>query len=751
MDRTTKYIQLAAFGVLFAALGALIYLSYDTMNTIQQRYQVAYDEIVVQKGTVSRAVSQSFFLLYDTTRSPRSDDEILFAINVLTNHINSSLRIDIEVLRATLEKASDSSALFENLNMALSRYQAAAHDLRQSCRAIRGSVGSPGFQAALDRIEKTIHAFVRQAYDYDVALMQIEAIFSRTIHNGIARSARMMFFSLIGFTLMVTGTLAVFLKHDRALTTAIRDLKGSEDRLRQVTDNIPGMVYQCRREIDGPIAFPYVSPTFETYFGYTPGEIMADSRRVTDAVHPADAGRFRSEMIRSFKTLTPYNIEHRVVGRDGSWRWLHTQGIPRRLETGEVLWTGVSIDVTDRKRAERETERLQRRLIQAKKMEAVGIMAGGIAHEINNALFVIVGNSELAEDVLPPGSPAAWNLKEIQSAGLRARDVVRQLLTFSRKGENNPQRMDIAPIVKESLELIRSTIPANIEIHPEIEEGLDQIMADPSQIQQLLINLCKNAADAIGDRAGRISVRLAGEVLGTAEAEALEDVGPGRHVTLTVKDTGVGMDEKTLAQVFDPFFTTKAVNEGTGMGLSVVHGIVCQHHGAIVVESALGRGTTVTVRFPAGAEPEDLRGFQNLWKPRRSRSLPPTGSETVLVIDDEEAIRNLVTTQLTQLGYQVDGTTNPLTALEMVRADPTRFDLVITDMAMPNLTGTELAEALLAIRPDLPIILCTGYSETVSEETAPDHGIRAFAMKPLSKTDLAGTVRRVLDGLKAGG
>ncbi|MGA7145609.1 MAG: PAS domain S-box protein [Desulfobacterales bacterium] len=382
-----------------------------------------------------------------------------------------------------------------------------------------------------------------------------------------------------------------------------------------------------------------------------------------------------------------------------------------------------------------EEKRLEAQLRQAHKMESIGTLAGGIAHDFNNILGIIIGNSELALDDIPEANPARLNLEEIRVAGSRAKDVVSQLLSFARKTNLEKKPLNIAPIIRESLKLLRSSIPKSIEIRQHITEDVDTVLADRTQINQILINLCTNADHAMPD-GGILDICLKNAELDENMTARYPNLDPGRYVHLMVKDTGRGIPSQEIDRIYDPYFTTKEVGKGAGMGLAVVHGIVMKHNGAIFVESELEKGTTFNLFFP-GIEIEPVS------------ELPideelPGGKERILFIDDEEAIVLVARNRLERLGYQVETKTDPVEALELLSEKPDRFDLVITDMTMPRMTGDLLVKEILKIRADMPTILCTGFSEKIDEEKAKGIGIRQYIEKPVNRSDLAKMIRKVL-------
>jgi len=384
---------------------------------------------------------------------------------------------------------------------------------------------------------------------------------------------------------------------------------------------------------------------------------------------------------------------------------------------------------------EREKERAEAQLRQAQKMEALGTLSGGIAHDFNNILAAIIGFTELLEGHTPKGGREARHLHRVMEAGIRGRELVRQMLTFSRKTEQEKKPLAVSSIVKETVRLLRATTPSTISVTVNAStEAL--ILADPTQIQQVLMNLCTNAVYAMQEKGGSLDIELSDHSASLSNGDP-HGIAPGHYVKLTVRDTGIGISADIMEKIFDPFFTTKKVGEGTGLGLSVVHGIVKQHDGSIAVISEPGRGSTFFVYFPritGGPHADALRDDEI-----------PTGSERILFVDDEEALVEMGEDILAELGYEVTSRMNGREALALLKLDPSRFDLVITDQTMPEMTGVELAKEVLGLRPGMPIIMCTGFSYVVDADKAKAAGIKAFAMKPLTKREIARTIRKVLD------
>ena len=383
-----------------------------------------------------------------------------------------------------------------------------------------------------------------------------------------------------------------------------------------------------------------------------------------------------------------------------------------------------------------EPKRLEEQLRQSQKMEALGTLAGGIAHDFNNILGVILGYAEIIENGATPESGLERRVKEISRAGKRARDLVNQILNFSRQGPQERHPMTLTPLIKEALKLLRSSVPTNVEIISRMETDQDSVLADPTQMHQIMLNLCTNASHAMKDTGGTLTITLA-DVTDEDEIVPPEGEGrPERFVRLTVSDTGNGIDPDVVERIFDPFFTTKRQGEGTGMGLAMVHGIVKRHDGYLELENAPGKGATFHVFLPKTTMDE--------------RPMAEAASELVfregriLFIDDEKPLTDIGREMLVSCGFDVVTRTSSIEALEAFKHRAHDFDLVITDQTMPNMTGMELAREILKIRPDMPIILCTGFSDAVSYDRLRDIGIGDFIMKPILKHDLIASISRQL-------
>ncbi len=386
-------------------------------------------------------------------------------------------------------------------------------------------------------------------------------------------------------------------------------------------------------------------------------------------------------------------------------------------------------DITDCKN-------LEARLRQSQKMEAVGTLAGGIAHDFNNILAAIMGFTELSQLMVRQESTVWQNLQQVLIASLRAKDLVQQILTFSRQNDHERSPIQLHATVQEVLRLLRASLPTTIAIDYQAREERDIVLADPTQLHQVLMNICTNAEYAMRETGGVLEVRLDTINMDTPLLTDRSALSPGAYLRLSIRDTGCGMGPDVLERLFEPFYTTKPQGEGTGMGLAVVHGIMAEHHGAITVESAIGEGTTFTLYLPRLEEPKPIHT-------KGDHAIEP-GKARILFVDDEPVITQASYALLQHLGYEVTGNTRSHEALELFRSDPERFDLVITDQTMPEMTGEDLARALRRIRPEIPIILCTGFSHRINAEEAKALGIDAFCLKPIMAQNLAQSIQQVL-------
>lgn len=401
-------------------------------------------------------------------------------------------------------------------------------------------------------------------------------------------------------------------------------------------------------------------------------------------------------------------------------------------------------EIAEHKKAEEERMQMERLIRQSEKMQALGTLAGGIAHDFNNILSSIIGYTDMVLEELPRDSPFSQDLHQVLEAGYRAKEMIKQILTFSRQSEEERKPLHLGSIVKEALGFLQVTLPKNIEILSNIEEEKDLVLADPTQVHQILMNLCTNAGHAMRKKGGVLEIDLSKAEVDVSEATAYPGILPGPYLKLTVSDTGHGMTRAVMDRVFDPYFTTKPVGEGTGMGLSIIHGIIENHGGAVTVSSELGKGATFRVLLPVIQSLES-----STVESEKMRPVPGNKNERILLVDDELPLVRLWYQALQRIGYLVASRTTGIEALELFTKDPDYFDLIITDQVMLHMTGTELADAILKIRPDIPIIICTTYHELLTSGQAKAMGIREVVAKPISSSDLSRLVRTILDeGMK---
>ena len=419
-------------------------------------------------------------------------------------------------------------------------------------------------------------------------------------------------------------------------------------------------------------------------------------------------------------------------------RAYRAKSMPIQYGDQGILKMTILRDMTDYLNAMEEKKRADARLWQMRKMESMGTLAGGIAHDFNNILASIIGNTELAMGEAEADGPMGEYLREIFAGARRARDLVRQILTFSRQTDETPGPLPLGPLVKETLKLLRASVPSTIDIRHHVLSDA-KVLSPLSYLDQVLLNLCTNAAQAMEETGGVLEVGLT-DVERDDGGDAVQ-ARPGKAVKLTVSDTGRGIPPEIRERIFEPYFSTKKAVGGTGLGLAVVHGIVSKLGGRVMVESREHRGTVFTVYLPAAEAPDAPA-------PCREETVP-TGNERILLIDDEPPVARMSRQMLERLGYRVTVATDSREALEVFRVRPGDFDLVKTDMTMPHLTGDRLAVEVMKIRPDIPVILCTGFSKKISEASVRKMGIKALVYKPLVMADLARVVRSVLDEARA--
>ena len=481
------------------------------------------------------------------------------------------------------------------------------------------------------------------------------------------------------------------------------------------------------------------SAVYYRILGYENGELPASYESWRNLVHPEDMRLFEQRLAMSFELGKGFAFDLRMKMKSGDWKWVSLRGRPiERDAKGRALQVvGTLTDITERKLAEKERKTMQAQLQQAQKMEAIGTLAGGIAHDFNNILAAILGYAEMARENSQTGSIAANDIDQVIKASHRAKELVRQILAFSRQDETERIPLQPALIIKETSKLLRSSLPATIDIKLDLDPESVLIMADPTQVHQLLMNLCTNAYHAMEETGGTLSISLKQESPVWDDLVNEPGLQSGNFVRLSISDTGSGIDPEIRERIFEPYFTTKPIGKGTGMGLSIIHGIVKSYGGFVSCYSQPEKGTCFHIYLPVIAE--------TVLSEKKQEDLIQFGNEHILFIDDESIIADMGKNMLESLGYQVTTRTNSLEALTTFQNQPEVFDLVITDQTMPEMTGSDLARRMLQIRPGIPIMLCTGYSSQISEEKALSYGIKCFAAKPLAKKDLATLIRNILD------
>jgi PAS domain S-box-containing protein len=507
-------------------------------------------------------------------------------------------------------------------------------------------------------------------------------------------------------------------------------VRQSEQFLTAIIENIPDMIFVKEAE---NLSFVRFNKAGEDLIGYSREELIGKTDYDFFSSEKADffVSKDRETLNKGDLVDIPEElIDTRFMGQ----RILHTKKIPIFDDKGKPAYLlGVSRDMTEKRQMEENGKNLEAKLRHVQKMESIGTLAGGIAHDFNNILTSIIGYTELALMDTRKGDFPLNCLQEIYTAGKR----VKQILTFARKSEEKASPVQVDVIAEEALKLIRSSIPTTIEIHQNIEHE-SVIMGNSTQIHQIFMNLCTNAAQAMEDKGGILEVNLAKIMVDDEISREFEGLKTGVYLKINISDTGPGIPAEIRNMIFEPYFTTKGPSEGTGLGLAMVHGIVEAYGGKIFVDSEEGKGSVFTILFPVI--------LQTVTPQNNDVSIFPSGHERILFVDDEETITTMMGEILERLGYTVTIRTSSQDVLDLFKKDPDAFDLVITDMTMPDITGDILAPMLIGIRPDIPVILFTGYSRKISEERAKSIGIKAFLYKPVTIQDLSRTIRKVLDG-----
>lgn len=515
-------------------------------------------------------------------------------------------------------------------------------------------------------------------------------------------------------------------------------LRRSEQKYRLLADNTFDWEYWINPEGD----YQYISPSCERVTGHKPDEFIDDPdlmfRLVTSSYQESVYKHYTDPNNRQTMLHT---MSFSIKCKNGDERWIEHVCRPVYDEAGNYLGRrGNNRDITDKVKAQKQQEQLEKQLRQTFKMEAMGVLAGGIAHDFNNILSAILGYTELALRELTGDEGVNRRLQSVMTAASRAKNLVQQILLYSRKSESERQYIEIHEIVFEASDLLRKTIPSSIRLKLDIDANTGVIFADPTQIHQVVMNLCTNAYQALSQKNGEIAVSLKSIVVDPELDSKYSHLTHNKYALLTVSDTGKGISEDSLSQIFEPFFTTKKSGEGTGMGLSVVNGIVQEHDGHIHVESRLSHGSCFEVLIPLSSE----KAIENEQVDVCSDSL--NGNEHILFVDDEATLVELATAMLTSFGYQVTGCISSIHALDLFTSDPDNYDIIVTDQVMPELTGDLMSEKMIQVRPDILIIICSGYSASLTPEKMKKTGVASFITKPFDTNSLARIVRSTLDG-----
>jgi two-component system, cell cycle sensor histidine kinase and response regulator CckA len=516
-------------------------------------------------------------------------------------------------------------------------------------------------------------------------------------------------------------------------------LQQSEELLSTFIDNFKGIAYQVSAEQINVFAPRLFRGAIEEITGYTTAD-FAKLKKWNSIVYPDDLSNLQHKRKSCFEyPENEADIEYRITAKNGKVLWVKENA--RVVKIGnEKLLHGTIFNITQQKKSEEEKYKLEEQVRHSQKLEAIGTLAGGVAHDFNNILSILMGYTELTLRAIPSEHIAHNHMTHIQKAINRARDIIQQLLTFSRKVDILKKPVDIGPIISETFTFLRSTIPANIDLRLNLDINKVMILADPTQIHQVIMNLCVNAAQALQNREGIITVAVTTKYLSPNKIEECSSLPEGKYIRIDINDNGPGIPPEIAGRIFDPYFTTRGKEKGSGMGLAVVHGIIKNHDGCITMNSKPDQGTTFSVYLPVvNSKAEIIENYVDT---------DTTGSESIMFVDDEVDITEIGKLMLEDRGFEVKTEVNPLDALNTFRNNPDEFDCIITDMTMPNMTGDTLFREIRKIRSDIPVILCTGHSEYINDEKALEMGISAFMHKPLRCEDLVNMIRSVIDKSK---
>jgi len=520
--------------------------------------------------------------------------------------------------------------------------------------------------------------------------------------------------------------------------TAERERKELLERLQKISSQLPGVVYQFKLRPDGSFAFPYASEGIRQVFRVTPEEVVADAAKVMALAHPEDNPRILESIRISATTLQPWQLEFRIKFPDQTVRWLYGNSVPQREPDGSVIWHGFITDITERKEAAEAAAALEAQLRQAQRVESIGRLAGGVAHDFNNLLSAILGFSELARKYLPAESEPAHCIARVIEAANRGGDLTQQMLAFARKKIVKPEVLNLNRVIARMEPLLRRLIGEDLDFVLVPGSSLGLVSVDMGSMEQVIMNLAVNARDAM-PTGGKLTIETQNVTLNEKYAATHAEMQPGPYVLLAVTDTGTGIPADIIGKIFEPFFTTKSPGQGTGLGLAMCHGIVKQAGGQIEVYSEPGKGSAFKIYLPVVME-----GSEGTRKPRLSAPMKG-GTETILFVEDEPLVRDFARQALTGLGYKVIDAANGKQALERIASHLGPLDLLITDVVMPKMGGTELSKKLVENFPNVKVLYSSGYTENAIVH----HGILGaninFLQKPYTPSALAETIRKILD------
>jgi len=516
-------------------------------------------------------------------------------------------------------------------------------------------------------------------------------------------------------------------------------LRESQEQLSTFLDNFQGIAYQIARDEISAFRPQLFRGAIERITGYSTEEFCSE-KTWNDIIHPDDFANV-TDSRKWFVDFPEYifEAEYRIIRKDGTVWWVKDNAQIVKIGKASLIY-GTIFDINERKTVEEAKVKLEEQVRHSQKLEAIGTLAGGVAHDFNNVLGIIIGYTDLVLAEIPENGKTHEKLTHIKKAGNRAKDIIKQLLTFSRKVGPKKQPINVVPVIVEVMTFLRSTLPSTIKLQPNIKADDIMILADPTQMHQVIINLCVNAAQAMENRDGTITVSAENVLFINTMDGPFKTLPGGKYLRIIVQDDGPGISPEIIDRIFDPYFTTRETGKGSGMGLAVVHGIVENHGGVIAVNSILGQGATFTLMIPIIKDTVNEATVQS--------EIIPTGNESVLFVDDEEDIVDIGRMMLEAQGFHVKTAVNPLDALDYFRKNPAGFDAVVTDMTMPYINGDILYKEIKKIRPDIPIILCTGHSPYIDEELALEMGVAAYIQKPINKQELVCAIRSAIDKQK---